>query len=389
MPSTTRRDLLAALGVGAALSGCLSVGSASNDLGTVDGKWPMDGRDAGHARRVDAGPSEPTRVWRTEFDDVRGVRTPSLADGDLYVPADAVSGTARSRYRLYALSAGDGELRWQVPLRVQPNGAPAVSPDRIVVGAKRSTERGRVVCFNPRYGEEEWLNDVAARLTAPPTVAEGVVYVGDWRGRVHALGALAGDVRWTRRIDAGDGGRTFPNAVAVHDGTLYLGSASGNTGVVALDADTGEEHWRVSTGAVTEGPVVTEDLVVVRSHGMVTALDTDGQHRWTVNVLEPDPRAVAVGDERVFVPAGDRLYAIDRDGEEAWRHEVDDGRVGTPTVAGDAVVFRDGDRGLTARAVTDGRERWTVSTDGGGQPIVTDGALFQSSSSGVIARGEN
>ncbi len=389
MPSTTRRDLLAALGAGVALSGCLSVGSPSNELGAVDGNWPMDGRDAGHTRRVDAGPSEPETVWRTEFDDVRAVGTPSLFDGDLYVPVDAVGETARSRYRLYALSPRDGELRWQVPLRVDPNGAPAVSPERVVVAAKRSTERGRVVCFHPRYGEEEWLYDVDARLTAAPTVADGVVYVADWRGRVHALGALEGDVRWSRRIDAGEGGRTFANAVAVRDGTLYLGSQSGNTGVVALDADDGAERWRVSTGAVTEWPVVSGELVVVRSHGTVIALGTDGERRWTVTVPEPDPQAMAVGDGRVFVPAGDRLYAIDRSGEEAWRHEADDGGVGTPTVAGDAVVFPDGDGGLTARAVADGSERWTVSADADGEPIVTAAALFRASGSGVVARGEN
>ncbi|WP_239685597.1 PQQ-binding-like beta-propeller repeat protein [Halolamina pelagica] len=166
----------------------------------------MDGRDAGHTRRVDDGPTEPATAWRTEFDDVRGVGTPSLADGELYVPADAVTETARSRYRLYALSARDGGVRWQVPLRVEPNGAPAVSADRIVVGAKRSVKGGRLVCFHPRYGEEQWLYDVGSRLTAPPTVAEGVVYVGDWSGRVHAIGTLAGTVRWTRRIDAGEGG---------------------------------------------------------------------------------------------------------------------------------------------------------------------------------------
>lgn len=389
MPSTTRRRLLAALGGTAALSGCLTLESNSNELGPVDGEWRMDGRDAGHTRRVDDGPTEPATAWRTEFDDVRVAGTPSLADEDLYVPADAVTETTRSRYRLYALSARDGGVRWQVPLRVEPNGAPAVSADRIVVGAKRSVKGGRLVCFHPRYGEEQWLYDVGSRLTAPPTVAEGVVYVGDWSGRVHAIGTLGGRVRWSRRIDAGAGGRSFATAGAVRDGTLYLGSQSGNTGLVALDADSGSERWRVTTGAVTGGPVAADDLVVVRSHSTVRAFDTSGEQRWTVTVPEPDPQAIAVGDERVFIPAGSRLYAIDQDGAEAWRHQVDDGRVGTPTVAGDAVVFRDGEGGLTARAVTDGSERWTVTTEADGQPVVTAEALFQASRHGVVGRGEN
>jgi outer membrane protein assembly factor BamB len=91
--------------------------------------------------------------------------------------------------------------------------------------------------------------------------------------------------------------------VAVDEGRRYLGSQSGRTGIVALEAGTGEERWHVSTGAVTGGPVVAGDLVVVWSYHRVLAFDTDGSHRWSPNVLETDARPIAVDDQHVYVPA--------------------------------------------------------------------------------------
>ena len=388
MPSMTRRGLLAALGAGVTLSGCLSRPSTDGDLGSVDGKWPMDGQGPGHTRAVERGPTDPEQVWRTEFDDVRRVWSASLFDGQLYVYADAATATTRGRHRLYALDAATGAVEWHVPLRMSPNGTPAASPQRIVVAGNRSLKQSRLVCFHPKGGEQ-WLYDVDARLTAPPTVYGGVAYVGDYAGRVHALGALDGEIRWSRHIDADDGSREFSEPVAVHDGTLYLGSQAGNTGIVALDAETGEERWRADTGRVTSStPVVADDLVVVRNYGLVTAFDTSGAKRWSFNVGEDTAYPLAVGDEHVYVPAGERLFAIDRGGEEVWRHEPTEGTVSAPTVAGDSVLFQNGtDGGVTAFAADDGEKRWTIDANDS-DPVATSESLFLSGGDRVLAFAE-
>lgn len=389
MPSTTRRQVLAAVGAGAAgLAGCLSPSTPSNDLGAVDGDWRMVGRDGGHTRRVDAGPAEPGLAWETALDGGRAAGTPSLADGRLYVPVDAVSEAARHRYRLHALGATAGDERWQVPLRSDPNPSPAVVGDYVVVTARRGTETGRVVAFERRGGAEEWLYDVDARLTAPPTVHRGTVYVPDWRGRVHALSAFDGSVHWSRQVGGDGSSRTFAEPVAVRDGTLYLGSLSGETGVVALDAGTGAERWSRSTDVVTGGPVVDGDLVVVRSHGLVVAFDADGTRRWSFNAIESDGRPMAVDEHRVYVPARGDLYAVDRSGEKAWTYESPDGPAGTPTVVGDDVFVRGEDR-LVALSRTNGEERWTASPAGTGTAVVVPGGVFLTGGGGrVIALGD-
>jgi len=274
-------------------------------------------------------------------------------------------------------------MRWQVPLRIDLNGSPAISGDRIVVSGTRSLERGRVVCFQSRYGKEEWLLDVDARLTAPPTVDDGVVYVPDWSGTVYAVGVTSGSVLWSRQVDADSGGREFTSAAAVHDGTVYLGSQSGNTGVVALDANTGEEQWRVSTDAVTGGPVVDDDLVIVQTHGLVTALETDGTERWAFNLVGDRPGPVAVDGEHVYVSGGEMLYAMTRDGKESWRNEAFDGRIGAPTAAGDSVLATDDDQ-IRSLSATNGDEDWSTAADRVGELIVAPEAMFISGASGRV-----
>lgn len=387
MPAHTRRQVLTAVGsASVSLAGCLSQSSPSEGLGDVTGAWPMVGRNAGHTRQVAAGPTDPETVWTTELEQVRATQTPALVDGRLYVPSNAVSDTARHRYRIHALSAATGAERWQVPLRSEPNAPPAVSGNQIIVTARRSLEQGRIVCFQKRDGDEEWLVDVNARLTAPPTVNNGIVYIPDWRGRVHALSVSNGSVLWSRLVDASESGRTFTEPVAVNNETLYLGSQSGTTGIVALDATTGETRWTKPTPAVTGGPVVHTNGIIVQSHHLVIAFDADGTCRWSFNAPGDAVRPIAVDDRHVYVSTRNALYAIDWTGEKAWEYEPSGTQVGMPTVAGDTVLIR-GSNHLTALSSVTGEKQWTTHPAVSGRAVVTPEAIFMSAGGAVIAHG--
>jgi len=385
MPSHTRRQFLTALGTTSiALGGCLSPSRPSGDLGDVTGRWEMVGRTPGHTRRATSGPSNPDVVWQTNLDQVRATGTPAVSTGNLYVPVDAISETARHRYRMHALHAATGEQRWQVPLRSEPNGPPAVQGNHVVVTAKRALEKGRVVGFQTRYGDEDWLVDIDARLTAPPTIADGVVYVPDWNGRVHALSVGDGSVRWSHKVDAAAGGRTFTEPVAVLGETLYLGSRSGKLGVVALDATTGEKEWEASTRAVTGGPVAHQKGVAVQSHQLVTVFDTDGTRQWSVNIPDARGQQIAADSQHLYVSAGNTVYAIDWDGEEEWTYEAPGGRVGPPAVAGETILIRS-ETQLLALSRTTGDERWSTTPGGVSRGIVTPEAIFLPESDGSVS----
>lgn len=210
----------------------------------------------------------------------------------------------------------------------------------------------------------------------------------DWRGRVHALSISDGSVRWSQHVDADSGGRTFTEPAAVLDETLYLGAQSGKTGVVALDATTGETQWRKSTQAVTGGPVVHPKGVVVQSHQLVIAFNTDGARQWSFNVVDGRVRPIAVDDRHVYVSAGNTLYAIGWGGEESWKFKPAKKQVGTPTVAGNTVLVPSEEQ-LISLSRSTGEEQWTASPEGAGCPIVTPEAIFLPGPDGtVIALGE-
>ncbi len=103
MPSTTRRGLIATLGI-AAFEGCLNVSLGDRgDLGPIEGEWPLVGQDPGHRRRAISAPHEPQHVWRHAIPQARGTSPPVLADGRLYASVDAVTDRARHRYGLHSL----------------------------------------------------------------------------------------------------------------------------------------------------------------------------------------------------------------------------------------------------------------------------------------------
>ena len=123
-------------------------------------------------------------------------------------------------------------------------------------------------------------------------------------GLVAALDLQTGEVVWTREVGAFNGGQEFGTAASpvLHDGRLYV--VNDNTTesfLTALDAETGEQVWRVardetenwSTPLVWENRLRTE--LVTTGRGRVRSYDLDGNVLWelqgmTVNVA-PTPFA--------------------------------------------------------------------------------------------------
>lgn len=226
-------------------------------------------------------------------------------------------------------------------------------------------------------------HDIDARVSAPPTVAAGTVYVPNRAGVVHAVDAASGTVAWRRRLGADGRSPILGTPVAVAGKTAYVGSLGDPTGVLALDAGSGEPRWTAETGRVAAGPAVVGGRVVVRGAGRVTALDRTGERRWSVRVPDGRGRAVALDDRRTYVPTYGGVVAVDRDGETAWRTTLGDGRAGPPVVAADTVLVRGRGR-LTALARATGDERWTVAVAGSGRPVVTPTAVLTPADEGRL-----
>jgi alcohol dehydrogenase (cytochrome c) len=147
--------------------------------------------------------------------------------------------------------------------------------------------------------------DVSQGLQCTPLVADGRMYLIGSNTRVFCLDAATGKRLWSYRykVPAGPpfGYGHFSRGVALGHGQVYFGTLDNY--VVALDARTGEEIWKVNVEDsrrfgcnITGAPLVVKDLVLVGStggdsahRGHLVAFDAkSGKLRWRFNTV-PGP----------------------------------------------------------------------------------------------------
>ncbi|WP_432057705.1 PQQ-binding-like beta-propeller repeat protein [Streptomyces sp. bgisy022] len=198
-------------------------------------------------------------MWRRDLA-ARIEHTPAAGHGLLYVPC--------SDRTLFALDTADGSTRWVHPAGDSGVFAPVVTGDRVVV----STRDGSVHCVSARTGTRLWVSDRdAGPVYHRPTVANGVVFVSGWQGRLRALSL--GDGTEVVRLPQF---RDLVGAPAEARGTLFVAVRSGT--LCAVDSLTGREKWRMVDGPTAcTGPVPGDDLLfvgtargTVRAHSMTT-----------------------------------------------------------------------------------------------------------------------
>src|SRR5204863_2730 len=101
--------------------------------------------------------------------------------------------------------------------------------------ATRSGLNGEVVALDAETGKVRWKVTMAPTESSP-LVAGGLVYVGDWSGKLYALNAHSGRVVWTYQT-----GDRVKDGVAYGGGRVYVANFSGRT--YGLDARTGKVLW--------------------------------------------------------------------------------------------------------------------------------------------------
>jgi outer membrane protein assembly factor BamB len=105
-----------------------------------------------------------------------------------------------------------------------------------------------------------WVRRVGGDVRHTPALAHNLVYVTTLQGQVVALDAATGSERW--RIDLGGEITASPTVAGT---SVLIGAKSGH--VFGLDAHTGTVLWDFKTaGAITGSPIVAGDTMYVASH---------------------------------------------------------------------------------------------------------------------------
>lgn len=200
-----------------------------------------------------------------------------------------------------------------------------------------------------------------AQFPIAPALDLGTLYASDAQGRLQAIQADNGNVRWTRELKA-----PVSSGIGNSAGQLFMGTRKGE--VLAVDASTGDVVWRAHVASeVLSTPQANSTSVIVQSvDGTLTSLDRlTGQTQWLYAASQPTltlrgthtPRTI---DQVSFAGfANGRLALFDNnDGHMLW-----DMRLSVPK----------------------GGSEIDQLTDVSGQPLLTeDGRLFATSYNGRV-----
>lgn len=178
----------------------------------------------------------------------RGYPTP-VVDGGLLVVALGDAG-------LMALAAQDGAKRWQQDVRDVVG--MTLSRDTLYV----STGQGRVVALNVTDGAVRWEQTPAERMTGPPSLALGVLWVGASGPSPELVGLAPADGKDVVRVPLPD--PLLTGVAAVGDDLLMVPTSGRQGRLLALRASTWEQAFsvRADTSLRTQ-PVVMDDQVIV------------------------------------------------------------------------------------------------------------------------------
>ncbi|MGW1198546.1 protein kinase domain-containing protein [Streptomyces sp. NPDC002536] len=214
-------------------------------------------------------------------------------------------------------------------------------------------------------------------------VADGIVYVGDERDKLHAVN---GSDKW--QFAAQDRIRSRP---AIADGTVFFSSLDKN--VYAVDAATGARKWSFATGEeIFCSPAVADGTVYIGVDGegrSLYALDAKtGAKKWAYQEGVGFPYPPAVGGGLVYSSGNDdTLYAFDaatgtkrwsvpfkrKAGAESWY------RLQPPAFADGTVFVGGSDYALHALDARTGAQKWDFVIGGPilpSTPAVADGKVY-------------
>lgn len=266
-----------------AQSGLLFVGNEAGVLSAVDG--------SGSIR------------WKFATDKpIRG--RPAVIGESVYVSSD--SGF------LYRLDKRTGEEKWRA--RIDAGSPARIPPDQeksrwdrygssIVADAQHlyiASRDKNLYALDLKNGREIWRVTAGDMMTATPALYRDLVLFAAFDGKVQAVTAREGKVRWTY-----DAKLAVPGDLVISGDRVLLGSRTYD--LIALDAATGKEQWRhyYWFSWIESPPVVRDGVVYTGSSDAVNvyALNlADGSLRWKTPVPGWSWSRTAVNDK--FVVAG-------------------------------------------------------------------------------------
>lgn len=287
------------------------------------------------------------------------------------------NGTGLSPAATIPVTWTEKDFNWKVTLPGKGHSSPVVWGDRIFVTSGESkTGKRWVICVSAAEGKTLWSRDFDSKsykmhrrnsvATATPTVDERHVYLS-W-ATPDQLMAMAldhqGKTVWQKELGPYPSQHGYGvSPIRFEELLIVPNEQDGGGSLVALDAGTGKERWKVtrqgknatySTPCIYQPANRPAELIFTNWQHGITAIDPrTGNRNWEISVFDTDKpeRSIAspvvAGDLVLgtcgFVSAQKHFVAVRPDGnghaKEVWRIEKAVSYLPTPLVKGDWIFL--------------------------------------------------
>ncbi len=262
--------------------------------------------DAGSLHALDI----PTGTQRWTFASEAGPMTgPAVVDGLVYVvQGDGI---------VVAIDAASGRQRWAASSTMSSPTTATVGGGLVYLGSAD----GLLLALDAASGAERWRYVPAGGGSiSSPAYHDGFVYAGSSSEGVVALRADTGTLVWD--LATGD---EEPGTAVVSGGTVYVGIVGESAGRLrAIDARSGALRW--TTDESFQSPAVWDGVVYAVGPGRLAAFRADdGTQLWRVALpAASGPPAVAGGAVYLTTAEPGHAYAFDAaTGGLLWQYELD------------------------------------------------------------------
>jgi len=314
-------------------------GKLNNNIVSSVNKWSMFQYDAANTGSTSAGINLSDNIdlsWSHTFDE-NNITTP-VADGTklyLGVGTDANSNSGQ----VVALERETGEKSWETTTD-HPIGSPgAIVDGTFYIGTHKladdyhSPRYGKLYAFDASTGEELWQYEPQGGVTAQPSVVDDTVYFGTkgsnttyLQGTAYAVSATNGDEKWENVLGWG----TF-SAPAVDQDHVYIESRAEDDPFYALNRSDGSTSWEFQTPDFKGNQTLSNGTVFItgwRNAYRVFAIDAEsGDELWKIEP-DSDVRADPVAHDGVlyFATSDGVVQAVSQtDGSAIWQDTVSGG----------------------------------------------------------------
>jgi cobaltochelatase CobN len=283
---------------------------------------------------LDAG--DGSLLWLNPIGGKGGASTPALKDGRIYV--GSFSGD------LYSIDAETGETVWNRTLETDPQWwGIASSPLAIDEGVLATTFSGGALHLLSFEGEEVWnLSTGKIDPYTSPAYLGGKVYFAGGDPALYCVEVSSGLPLWKLSTDA-----PITSSPSVADGSVFFATKDH---LLAADAATGDELWRVPTKGTKSSPAVYLGRVYVGTDdSSLNCYDeSNGTLLWRAETNGPVATSPVVAGGLVYfgTKTGDGMvYALDAmSGSTVWSYDVGEYIMSSPAVS-DGFLFIGADDG--------------------------------------------